>query len=329
MKKALIVSASILAAILLIFAIGPRVKADNLHYTIQDYSNLDLDSLVFSQESVHPNLISSCEAKIIWADSTKQKTEYAIVYLPGFTACQIEGAPVHVEIAQKFNANLYLARLYDHGLKSDNALATLTPGNYYQSALDAVAIGKALGKKVILMGTSTGCTFAIDFAAKDPEIEALVLYSPNVDLYDKKSHLLTLPWGLQISKIFHGGTHNTGSYIENKENKYWQSSYRLEAQIALRALLDVLMVNDNFEKITQPVFIGYYYKDAENFDKVVSIDAMENFFNTIKTPESEKKMVAFSESENHVLIFVDKPESYKRVQQETEEFMRKIVIKDN
>ena len=43
------------------------------------------------------------EARIIWAnDSLKQKTDYAIVYLHGFTASQEEGNPVHKNIAKKF-----------------------------------------------------------------------------------------------------------------------------------------------------------------------------------------------------------------------------------
>ena len=57
------------------------------------------------------------EARIIWAnDSAKQKTEYAIVYLHGFSASQAEGDPIHRNIAKEFGCNLYLSRLAEHGI---------------------------------------------------------------------------------------------------------------------------------------------------------------------------------------------------------------------
>ncbi len=45
-----------------------------------------------AQHSIKPNN----EARIVWAnDSNRQKTDYAIVYLHGFSASQAEGDPVH------------------------------------------------------------------------------------------------------------------------------------------------------------------------------------------------------------------------------------------
>jgi hypothetical protein len=63
------------------------------------------------------------EARIVWAnDSLKQKTEYAIVYLHGFSASQEEGNPVHRNIAKQFGCNLYLSRLSQHGVDTTDAL---------------------------------------------------------------------------------------------------------------------------------------------------------------------------------------------------------------
>ena len=41
-------------------------------------------------------------------DSLKEKTEYAVVYLHGFSASQEEGDPVHYDFAKKFGCNLFL-----------------------------------------------------------------------------------------------------------------------------------------------------------------------------------------------------------------------------
>ena len=60
-----------------------------------------LDSYVRQHESLH-KLRPDNEARIVWAnDSSKNVTEYAILYLHGFSASQGEGDPVHKRIAKK------------------------------------------------------------------------------------------------------------------------------------------------------------------------------------------------------------------------------------
>src|SRR5690242_14040949 len=96
-----------------------------------------------SQEKVKPDN----EARIIWAnDSTRQKTEYVIVYLHGFSASQAEGEPVHRNIAKKFGCNLYLSRLAWHGIETAEPMLHLTADNYWESAKKALAIGQQLGR---------------------------------------------------------------------------------------------------------------------------------------------------------------------------------------
>jgi hypothetical protein len=54
-----------------------------------------LVNYVSQQEAAH-KIKPDNEARVIWAnDSLKNKTEYALVYLHGFTASQGEGDPVH------------------------------------------------------------------------------------------------------------------------------------------------------------------------------------------------------------------------------------------
>jgi len=120
----------------------------------------------------------------------------------------MEGDPVHRDIAKFFGCNLYLARLAQHGIDTTDALINMTADNLWESAKQAYAIGKKLGKKVILMGTSTGGTLALQLAATYPEVSGLVLYSPNIAIKDPNAWLLNNPWGLSIARMVKGSQYN-------------------------------------------------------------------------------------------------------------------------
>ncbi|NCU04194.1 MAG: alpha/beta hydrolase, partial [Chitinophagaceae bacterium] len=92
-----------------------------------------LENYIAANEAQH-KIKPENEARIVWYnDSTKQKTEYAIVYLHGFSASQEEGDPVHTAIAKKFGCNLYLARLAEHGIDTSEAMLHLTAEKYWES----------------------------------------------------------------------------------------------------------------------------------------------------------------------------------------------------
>jgi pimeloyl-ACP methyl ester carboxylesterase len=148
-----------------IYFLGPEPeepKYDNTMPQVPEPSLLD--NYIASKETKH-KLKQNNEARIVWADSTRSKTKYAVVYLHGFSASQEEGNPVHRRFAEKFGCNLYLSRLADHGIDTTEQLMLFTADRVWQSAKEALAIGKKLGDKVILMSTSTGGTLALIPAA--------------------------------------------------------------------------------------------------------------------------------------------------------------------
>src|SRR3974390_186333 len=103
----------LIAVIIIIYLVGPHPSipkyAHQLPVLPADPAGLEKN--VQQQESAH-KLKPDNEARIIWAsDSLRQKTDYAFVYLHGFSASQKEGDPVHRNIAKEFGANLYLSRL--------------------------------------------------------------------------------------------------------------------------------------------------------------------------------------------------------------------------
>jgi len=139
----------------------------------------------------------------------------------------------------------------------------------------ALAVGRQLGDKVILMGTSTGGTLALQLAYTYPdEVAALVLCSPNIAINDANAWLLNDPWGLQIAHLVTGS-----DYIISKEDygplwrQYWYPKYRTEAAVALEELVETTMKKENFAKVTQPVGLFYFYKDETHQDSTVKVSA--------------------------------------------------------
>src|SRR6478672_2862703 len=87
----------VIGVLIIVYLFGPR--PDTPKYSTWLPLNLpataNLDKFVAANEAQH-KLKPNNEARIIWAnDSIKEKTEYAIVYLHGFSASQEEGDPVH------------------------------------------------------------------------------------------------------------------------------------------------------------------------------------------------------------------------------------------
>ncbi len=261
----------------------------------------EIEAYISEKESKIKDIKSDNQARIIWADEKlKQKTEFSVVYLHGFSASQKEGDPIHTEFAKRYGFNLYLARLEDHGKADSNSFINLTPDNYVQSAEDAIDIGKLLGNKVIVMSCSTGSTLSAILASSGENIHSMIMYSPNIDLYDQKSDFLLYPWGKKLTNLIIGGEYNRNNY-DSLAQKYCNSIYHTNSLFVVKSLINEYMTEENFKKITIPVFMGYYYKDEENQDKVVSVKRMLDFYNELGTPENKKQKVAFPKADAHVI----------------------------
>jgi esterase/lipase len=291
-------------------------------------SNLvQLKQQVQQGEALH-KLKKNNEARIVWAnDSVHQKTPYSIVYLHGFTASQEEGEPVHRNVARHFGYNLYLSRLAEHGIDTTDQLVNLTPEKYWESAKRAYAIGKQLGEKVILMGTSTGGTLALKLASENPEIAGIVLMSPNIEINDPNAWLLNNHWGMQIAEKVIGG-----KYLKTEDNRpvnlqYWNGTYRIEAAVALQELLETTMNKSTFGKVTQPSLLLYYYKDEVHQDSVVKVPAMKQMFEQLGTPAALKKAVAVPTAGNHVMGSYIKSKDVVTVEREIIDWLEKTYRK--
>lgn len=317
----------LLAAFVIAYFLGPRAPKAALSDVSATVSAnlLQLEKEIADAErkaGVRPDN----EARIFWADSLRRhKTPYSFVYLHGFSASWAEGDPVHRQLARHFGANLYVARLAGHGLQSPDALKNLTPAEYVASAEQALAIGKALGDKVVLIGTSAGGMLSLFLAARHPEISGLVLYSPCIEVANPALKLVTGPWGRQILRQVNGSDYLSTTRYKPDRARYWYAQYHANGLVTLQTLLDAYMTDETFEKINQPVFLGYYYKDDEHQDKVVSVAAMLEMYEGLGTKSGNKRKVAFPEAGEHVIASHFTSGDLNGVYRESERFLSEVL----
>lgn len=259
-----------------------------------------LENYIRRREALH-KVKPGNEAKIVWMDSARNKTEYAVVYLHGFSASPNEGAPVHRRFSAAFGCNLYLARLSDHGVDTTESLLLYTADRAWNSAREALAIGTRLGQKVIVMSTSTGGTLALMLAAKFPDrVHALINLSPNIAINNPAAFLLNDPWGLYIARMVMGGKYRETGASEEKA-RYWNEKYRLESAVQLQELLESSMTEETFRSISQPSLTLYYYKTEKEQDPEVKVSAMLEMNQQLGTPDSLKVAKAMPNAGAHVL----------------------------
>ncbi|WP_343703671.1 alpha/beta hydrolase [Chitinophaga sp.] len=242
------------------------------------------------------------EARICWADSLHQKTPYSVVYLHGFSASEKEGDPVHHDFARQFGYNLYLSRLNGHGLDTSEPLLNMTSAGLWQDAKEALAIGKKLGHKVILVGTSTGGTLALLLAAEFPDdVAAVINLSPNIAINEAMIGLLDEPWGIYLARLVKGSKYNEYKPENPEKSKYWYTKYRLEAVVELENLVSHTMTPELFRRVHQPVLNLYYYKNEQEQDHTVKVSAILDMHQHLGTPAALKRAVAIPNAGAHVI----------------------------
>ena len=291
-----------IVALVAVYFLGPtpdKPKWDKAAVTVPADPTA-LENYVAMQESKH-TLKPDNEARLIWADSTKKKTKFSVVYLHGFSASQKEGDPIHLQFAKEFGCNLYLARLADHGVDTTEQLLYFTGDRWWQSSKEALAIGKAIGENVILMSTSTGGTMAIMLAAEYPEdVDALINMSPNIAVNDPSAWLLNNPWGLQIARKVLGSDYQNIQY-DSARQIYWNGKYRIESLVQMEEMLEDKMNKSTFEKVKCPSLTLYYYKNEQEQDKTVKVSAMLEMNKQLGTPDPLKAAVAIPNAGFHVM----------------------------
>ncbi len=293
-KKALVLVVPVIAGVIILFLVGPRATIDLSLKPIELPE--DLDHYLAESEAHFSDIIPDTEKTIIWANAAKTKTPLAVIYLHGYSATRQEAAPLCDQIAAHLGANLYYARLTGHG-RSGQALAEATVNDWLNDTIEAVEIGKRLGDKVIVIGSSTGGTLATWHAlqANNDEVLAYVLMSPNFGTKDLSGEILTWPWAEYFVPLVVGSEYEWKP-LNSKHAYYWTEKYPAKALIPMMALVKFVR-ESKLESIEKPLLVIYSPSDQVINPRAVEL-AYARFGSTVK------KIVARLESENpeyHVL----------------------------
>ncbi|MFM2394641.1 MAG: hypothetical protein RLZZ546_2623 [Bacteroidota bacterium] len=310
-----------------IYFIGPKPKFTAIDFRTSE-NNIEelsqIDSMLKLNERNVSGIRPDNEARIIWHNGNRKKTEYVLLYLPGFTASYKEGSPIHTEFAKRYGMNLYLPRLELHGLLDTNAFVNITPDSYFESAQQALNLAKKIGNKIVIMSCSTGGTLSIMLAQSNPEIHSFIMYSPNIDIKDPMSTLVTEQWGSELTSLVMGSDYNRINY-KKEAQQYWYATYHKNGIIALKRMIKDYMKKENFSKINQPLYMGYYYKNEDEQDDVVSVPRMLEFFDQISTSPPNKQKVAFEDGQSHVICSEMMNKNWEKVKISTFKFAEEVL----
>lgn len=222
----------------------------------------DLDAYLAGEEARIPDIRPGDRKAIVWADSTaRRQTPLAVVYIHGFSADRHEIDPVPRLLADSLGANLFYTRLAGHG-RDGAALGEATAEDWLHDCMEAMAVGRRLGKRVVLMGTSTGGTLATWLAGRPEfrnDLAAVVLVSPNYALQDSRARMLLWPWGGLLARVV-TGRERCFQAANVEQARHWTVCYPTKALLPMMALVEEVRTM-NAGDVTAPVLAMYSTED--------------------------------------------------------------------
>ncbi len=259
---------SLLAIVLIgvaVYLFGPRERVDREVAFKAEYLGGNLDEWLAEQEAEVPNLRPEAAKRIHWAGEVGAVTPLSIVYLHGFSASAEEIRPVPDKVAEALGANLFFTRLAGHGRDGD-AMAEATAGDWIEDMAEALAIGRRLGERVLVIATSTGGTLAA-LAATDPDLSqdlaGIVMVSPNFGVQNPQADLLNLPLARYWVPLL-AGAERGFEPLNDAHAAYWTTRYPTTATLPMMALVKHV---DGLDMSTAKVPALFLYSEQ---DTVVS-----------------------------------------------------------
>jgi len=235
----------------------------------------DLDGWLATRErsvAERVGLIPGTEKRITWA-AEGERTPWSIVAIHGFSATRQETAPLAANVAQALGANLFETRLSGHGQQSA-ALETARAEDWLTDGAEALAIGAAIGERVIVIGTSTGATLAaamLDTPAMQA-VDTIVMLSPNFEPRDPGAAWLTRPAGPLLARLLAGDTRSWEPYNE-KQGLYWSTSYPLSAAVEMMRLVN--LAKQKMPGTVAQRLLLFYSPDDEVISPTAARDTLE------------------------------------------------------
>lgn len=253
----------------------------------------DLDGYLGASEDAvarRSGIVEGARKRIRWARTPGERSAVAVVYLHGFSATRQEIAPVPARVADALGANLFEARLAGHGLDRDR-LSGVVAEDWLADGAEALAIGRALGDRIVLVGTSTGATLALAMA-RHPDfsgVDSLILISPNWGPAAAGAAIATGPWGPQLMQLL-AGRERSWEAANALQERYWTTRYPTLAVVEMMRLVN--LADALTDEAAVPAALLMYSPE----DDVVSVPALRAGFERL--PARRKAVIAVDEPES-------------------------------
>lgn len=247
---------AVLAVLALMWIFGPYEPVD----LRADFDASQLDKGVGTyltwREAQVTGITDGIQKQVIWAGVPEEQTEWSVLYIHGFSATAQEIRPVPDDVAQALGANLVLTRLQGHGRGSE-AMADGTVAGWMADTAEALAVARKVGKRVLVLSTSTGGTLvsaaAIDSALMQG-VAGAVMISPNYAINNPAAPLLTLPaaryWMPAVA-----GQRRSFEPLNAAQETYWTTEYASVAVLPMAALVKAVAKADLSEANVPALFI--------------------------------------------------------------------------
>lgn len=257
----------------------------------------DPDAYLLRSEADIPNLRPNAQKEIVWAfPASRARTPLAIVYVHGFSATKAETRPLADDVAKALDANLFYTRLTGHG-RDPAAMDQARVNDWVNDLAEAIAIGRAIGNRVIVIATSTGGTLAT-LGATVPGlmdgVEGLVLVSPNFGLQNRRAFLLDLPFARKILPRIGGATQGFEP-VNQAQAENWTTRYPIGALVPMAALVRATLAAD-MSTITIPALALFSPQD-----RIVDPAATEAVMARWGGPTKTVLVPSSGDPENHVI----------------------------
>ncbi len=238
MRTFLVIVAAVMALVAGLWGFGPRESMERDLSFAENQLDDDLGAYLAAVEGKVDGITTGAEKEIIWAGAPGAKTALSVVYLHGFSASKEEIRPVPDRIAAELGANLYYNRMTGHG-RDGAAMGEPSAGDWWNDTAEALAIGRRLGDRVLIIGTSTGATMGT-LALGDPALSegvvGLVGFAPNYRLIGVPVEIMMMPFGRQITSLV-GGAEQSWEPFNEAQGKWWTTSYPTTAALPMVAAM--------------------------------------------------------------------------------------------
>lgn len=288
----------IIIIFLLIYFLGNVIESNvklNYDYDILYFNNEkvninNIESYINFKENLIENLIPKNKKELIWFED-KNQTEYVLYFLHGFNSNKFEGKNFSIKLSNELKANLLLARLPGNGVyDKEISYNNLNVYHYLREVYNDLILLSILGKKIILIGSSTGCTYNIISTTlfKNFNIYKNIFFSPNLGLNFFQNILV---------KFLYSGY---GKGIIKLSNDKIVIDNHLVSSDVFIPLIGSLKIYDSIKKNYNNDFIIFI---SEN-DELVSNKKVNDFF--IMKKNLKKHYYIFKKLKIHPILFLDK-----------------------